>query len=28
VPVLSIIAGFVAIGLVDRSLRRKAYAAR
>jgi NADH-quinone oxidoreductase subunit H len=28
VPVTSIIAGFVTIGLVDRSLRRKAYAAR
>jgi NADH-quinone oxidoreductase subunit H len=28
VPVLSIMAGFVVIGLVDRSLRRKAYAAR
>jgi len=28
VPVVSIIAGFVTIGLVDRSLRRKIYAAR
>ena len=28
VPVTSIVAGFVTIGLVDRSLRRKAYAAR
>jgi len=28
IPLMSIIAGFVTIGLVDRSLRRKAYAAR
>ena len=27
-PVISAFAGFFAIGLVDRSLRRKAYAAR
>ena len=28
IPVASIIAGFLTVGLVDRSLRRKAYAAR